>query len=112
MNAPGYDDREDNDVVWKPDPHPSPFAIAARKCQMALIRLTRIRRKFELLGFRQRWAKKFNEYECVGGPLDGRVQHCFEHSVHRVDRGHYEIDRRDCRLHFKEPARVSSWLNE
>lgn len=79
------------------------------RIQLAVKHWKRQARTMELFRFRQRWAQKFNEYECVGGPLDGHTRRCLAHSILPTDHGYYEIDRGDCRLHYKTGARVSSW---
>jgi hypothetical protein len=81
------------------------------RLQLAIMRWKRDARTTELLRFRQRWAKKFGEYECVGGPHDGRVVHAgptlewFDEVPCPKTGGTYELDASDCRLHYHEPAR-------
>jgi hypothetical protein len=75
------------------------------RLQLAIKRWKRTTRHLELFRFRQRWAKKFGEYECVGGPLDGAMRSCRPPSAYILASGYYEIDRGDCRLHYHERAR-------
>lgn len=79
------------------------------RIQLAYKKWRRTSKMLELYRFRRRWAQKFNEYECVGGELDGQMRRCRPPSVLPVDHGYYELDRGDCRLHFRIGARVSSW---
>lgn len=79
----------------------------------AVKRWVREARRLELLRFRQRWADKFGEYECVGGPLDGITRPCVRRGVVMAPGGYYSVDPKDCRLHFHIPQQqVSSWGRE
>lgn len=82
------------------------------RLQLAVKKWLRTNRKLELFRFRKRWARKFSEYECVGGPLDGLFRKCRPPSVVISIGGYYSIDHRDCQLHFHVTAPVSSeWMD-
>lgn len=70
------------------------------RLQLAIARWRRVGQQLELLRFRQRWARKFSEYECVGGPHDGQIRNCWQTNVVPVPGGYYSFDHTDCRLHF------------
>lgn len=76
---------------------------------LALVKWIRNARRLELWRFRAKWARKFNEYECVGGPLDGAIRPCNPCSVYFSIGGHYKIDRGDMRLHFVDDHNIPSW---
>jgi hypothetical protein len=77
--------------------------------ELAVDRWRRARRRLQ---FRQRWAKRFGEYECFGGPHDGKLVQCSEvlewwgWVACPGSDGRYELAD-DCRLHFKVHAK--SW---
>jgi hypothetical protein len=79
------------------------------RLQLALRKWKRTALQMELFHFRVRWGRKFGEYECVGGPLDGQVRKCDPRSLLPADHGYYEFDAGDCRLHYRTGARISSW---
>lgn len=84
------------------------------RIQLAVKRWIREGKKARLFKFRQDWAREFHEYECTGGPLDGLQRTCGIHSVVVAPGGYYEIDRGDCRLHYRTGARITSrqWSRE
>lgn len=82
------------------------------RIQLALKKWKRVNQKLELFRFRQRWARKFGEFECVGGPLDDRMRKCQPPSIVPTEGRYYEFDPGDCRLHFRTGARVSSWTRQ
>jgi hypothetical protein len=82
------------------------------RLQLALKRWRRDSKKVERFRARQRWASKFGEYDCVGGPLDGLQRKCLPYCVVMTIGGYYSVDHADCRLHFHAKAPVSSsWMD-
>jgi hypothetical protein len=89
-------------VATPPDLEGRDMRRIGNRLQLALARWKRESRKLELFRFRQRMAKKFGEYECVGGPLDGTMRTCRATGRYILASGYYEIKQRDCRLHFHQ----------
>lgn len=79
------------------------------RLQLAILRWKRDARRLELFRFRQRWAKKFGEYECVGGPFDGQI--CRPPLPYTPVRGCYELETSDCRLHYRA-REVPTWSGQ
>ena len=78
------------------------------RIQLAIRKWKRVQRQLELFRFRCRWAQKFGEYECVGGPFDGDYRPCASGSRYYTSGGFYEVDAGDARLHFHDYRLVTA----